>query len=162
MVLDKASKAHPNTWWWVKADLSAGISESTKGIWSGDVDLNDGVLQAKYKEYVDRLSFIKSIGLSDCETKQQLMEDMGTCVEQISTDIAFTAKGKMYETTCTCTCTSMIVYDLVLELQQRNSEYCEKQNAGKASDSDKTLMGLAWDLKQLSELDEEGRKLKAK
>ena len=61
----------------------------------------------------------------------------------------------MYGTTCTCTCTSMIVYDLVLE---RNSEYCEKQNAGKASD--KTLMGLAWDLKQLGELDEEERKLK--
>lgn len=74
--------------------MSAGISESTKGIWSGDVDLNDGVLQAKYKEYVDRLSFMKSIGLSDRETKQQLMEDMGMCVEQISTDIAFIAKGK--------------------------------------------------------------------
>ena len=94
----------------------------------------------KYTEYVDRLNFIKSIGLGDREMKQQLMEDMGTCVEQISTDIAFIAKGKMCGSTSRCT--GMLIYECVLELQQCNSEYCAKQNAGKASD--KTLMGLAW------------------
>ena len=55
-----------------------------------------------------------------------------TCVEQISTDIAFIAKGTMCGSTCRCT--GMIIYDCVLELQQRNGEYCAKQNAGKASD----------------------------
>ena len=109
--------------------------------------MNDGVLQAKYKEYVDRLSFIKSIGLSDRETQQGLMKDMSTCVEQMSMDIAFIAKGKDVWN-------SHVRLWYCLELQQRNSEYCQKQDGGKASE--KTMMSLSWDLKQLDELDEEG------
>ena len=46
-VLDEGAKHHRDSWWWVKADgcdLISGLAESTRGIWSGDVDVNDGAL----------------------------------------------------------------------------------------------------------------------
>lgn len=44
-MLDEASKHHPNTWWWLKADgcdVVSGLAESMRGTWSGYVDLNNG------------------------------------------------------------------------------------------------------------------------
>lgn len=57
------------------------------------MDLNDGKLQAQYKKYSDQLGFIKKIGLDDRETKEALVEDMGVCIEEISDDITYVAKG---------------------------------------------------------------------
>ena len=48
-VLDEVRKHHPNAWWWVKAggcDLVSGLAESVSEIWHGDVDLNNGELEA--------------------------------------------------------------------------------------------------------------------
>lgn len=47
-VLDNAVKSDPDGWWWIKADgvdVVKGLGESTRGLWWGDVDLNDGKLQ---------------------------------------------------------------------------------------------------------------------
>jgi len=41
-VLDEAAKLNHDTWWWLKVDgcdLIKGLKESTKLMWSGDVDL---------------------------------------------------------------------------------------------------------------------------
>ena len=54
-VLEEAAHAHPNAWWWIKADgadLLSGLGESVKGEWSGDVDLNDsGFTEVRWYQY---------------------------------------------------------------------------------------------------------------
>ena len=64
-VLDQAMAAFPaSTSWWIKGDavdLVAGLGESVKGEWSGDVDLGDGRLQEMFKEYQRRLQMIARI-----------------------------------------------------------------------------------------------------
>lgn len=74
-----------------------------KGVWSGDVDLNDGKLQEMYSVYMDRLRFINNIGLSDRDSRQHLADDMDACVNQMSNDITFISNGKFY-----LLCTSVI------------------------------------------------------
>lgn len=57
-VLDEAAKTHPNSWWWLKTDgcdVTEGLMESTKLVWNGDVDLNDGKLLQQYEAYRTRL-----------------------------------------------------------------------------------------------------------
>lgn len=65
-------------WWWVKADgcdILPGVAESTKGIWSGDVDLGDGELQTQYKQYQCRLKAIKDLCFTNREiVLQQLLQ----------------------------------------------------------------------------------------
>ena len=42
MVLEEANKAHAGVWCWVTGDgcdITAGLGESTRHVWSGDVDL---------------------------------------------------------------------------------------------------------------------------
>ena len=65
-VLDEANKAHPGVWWWIKGDgcdIKAGLGESLTHVWSGDVDLCDGSLQALYNNYMKRRSFVEGLGL---------------------------------------------------------------------------------------------------
>ena len=57
-VLDEATKLHPTEWWWLKgdgSDLVVNLGES------GDVDLNDGCLQAQIDAYRKRLQSIEEI-----------------------------------------------------------------------------------------------------
>lgn len=91
-VLDEASRTHPNSWWWVKADgcdLVEGFGESTKLDWSGDVNLNDGQLQKKYKHYRKRLDFISGVGLHKRRDVNTLLHDLGVCAKDIKEDICF-------------------------------------------------------------------------
>ena len=61
-VLHQAMTAFPaSTNWWIKGDavdLVAGLGESVKGEWSGDVDIGDGRLQQTFKDYQKRLQMI--------------------------------------------------------------------------------------------------------
>lgn len=45
-------------------DLVTGLAESTKGLWSGDVDHNDGKLQEQFKQYNKRLLAIQDLKFS--------------------------------------------------------------------------------------------------
>ena len=59
-VLDKGAKHHPHSWWRVKADgcdLISGLAESTRGVWSVNVDINDGTLNKLYQEYINRFLY---------------------------------------------------------------------------------------------------------
>ena len=52
--LDDAQKSLPDSHYWIKADacdILAGVQESVKGEWSGDVDLNDSSLEAEKEIY---------------------------------------------------------------------------------------------------------------
>ena len=76
-VLEEGARAHPNIWWWIKADgadLLSGLGESVKGEWSGDVDLNDGSTQQLYKSYRKQLDFLDgiSVKLDDCNLKRDI------------------------------------------------------------------------------------------
>ena len=53
-------------------DLISGLAESTRGIWSGDVDLNDGALDKQYQEYNSRLLTIKNLKSSNANLINQL------------------------------------------------------------------------------------------
>ena len=55
-----------DTQWWIKGDavdIVPGLSDSVRGEWSGDVDLNDGKLQLMFSEYQERLDKIKHFGM---------------------------------------------------------------------------------------------------
>lgn len=58
-VIQKAYSLSINdTWWWIKGDgcdVIKGIWESTKGEWSGDVDLNDNQLENIYSMFQKQL-----------------------------------------------------------------------------------------------------------
>ena len=63
-VLDAAASAHTNSWWWIKVDgvdVVAGLGESLRLQWTGDVDLCDGELQKQYQLYRKRLAFIQAL-----------------------------------------------------------------------------------------------------
>ena len=73
--LDEAVKHQVNSWWWIKADdcdLVPGLAESTRGVWSGDVDHNDGNLTKLYQKYKDRLLSIENLHLSNPDLYNQL------------------------------------------------------------------------------------------
>lgn len=94
-VLDEAGRVHPNSWWWIKADgcdIVSGLSESVSGEWSGDVNLNEGVLDTLYKEYKERLEWVMSIGLRN--GKDNLEEDLDLIWHQITDDIKFIGTSK--------------------------------------------------------------------
>ena len=96
-VLDEAVKHHPDTWWWLKADgcdLVKGLAESMKGIWSGDVNLNDGELEKQYKEYQDRLSLIMSLKLSP--NRGELLGQLTSVLHWLKEDVVYLLAGKLY------------------------------------------------------------------
>ena len=82
-VLHEACKALPNEWWWIKSDgcdVVAGLTESVKGIWEGDVD---GELANRYSEYSKLISSIKGLcrqltnPIERCRTLVEHQEDTG-------------------------------------------------------------------------------------
>lgn len=93
-VLDEAVKHQPDTWWWLKADgcdLVKGLAESMKGIWSGDINLNDGELEQQYKHYQDRLSMIMSIKLSS--NRKELLGQLTSVLGQLKEDVLYLLAG---------------------------------------------------------------------
>ena len=83
-VLDAAASAYTNCWWWIKADgvdVVAGLGESLRLQWSGDVDLCDGELQTQYQLYRNRLAFVQALAstssrLLDENLHRELAEDL--------------------------------------------------------------------------------------
>lgn len=62
--------------------------------WTGDVDLNDGKLQQLYVTYMDRLKFISGIGLEERIEKSCLLQDILTCIRELSEDMKVISSGK--------------------------------------------------------------------
>ena len=95
-VLDQAMAAFPaSTSWWIKGDavdLVAGLGESVKGEWSGDVDLGDGRLQEMFKEYQRRLQIIARIGLKDRRETNLIVADFKQESALLGNDVEFFLK----------------------------------------------------------------------
>lgn len=71
----------PDTHWWIKSDgcdVVMGLMESTRGVWSGDVDLGDGSVKSQYLTYCERLNLIDGMcyQLNDEKSRRDAWHDL--------------------------------------------------------------------------------------
>ena len=95
-MLEEANKSHPGVWWWVKGDgtdVTAGLGESVKHIWSGDVDLADGKVQVLYGDYMNRRAFVEGLGLGGRQGRWDISSDLRTIESQLTSDMDFLVSG---------------------------------------------------------------------
>jgi hypothetical protein len=133
--LDEAADMLPDAVWWLKADgvdVVAGLGESVRLEWSGDVDLNDGTLQANHEAYLQRLKFIETIGLKGEKT---FLQDITQLESGVKEDLQF----------------------LLSALEDANNSYSSKLASGKTPQ--KVLFALGWSIDELSRSTEAGRRL---
>ena len=123
------------------------MKESSRLEWSGDVDLTDGSLQEKYATYKERLMATEKVGMCDGNVVQSLT----TVLSAISKDLEFLQAG-VYNCICYLVATCFI-----LELVKFNNEYSEKLQG--STQKEKDVIVLAWKVKELTELNENGREL---
>lgn len=119
--LEKIKKNCPKGRWWIKADacdVRLGLRESVAGKWSGDENLDDGVLEKLRKEYEERLQFVKSIGIAS----HDVGEDFMITVSVLENDKVFLSDG----------------------IVSARESYERRRLQSNASES--ALMGLAWNL----------------
>lgn len=93
-MLDEAAKHHPDSWWWIKADIVSGLSESTRGVWSGDVNLNDGALEQQLKVYQERLSRIN--GIKSGSDREGLLRQLTAAIDELKEDLMFLQTGTVH------------------------------------------------------------------
>lgn len=96
-VLQEAVKAHPDEWWWLKADgcdIVGGLKESVDHKWSGDVDLNDGKLAILHSEYMARRKFITGVGVDERRERLALLSDLQKIKTDLKDDITFFSSSK--------------------------------------------------------------------
>lgn len=100
-VLDEVVLTSPDTSWWIKVDavdIVSGLGESTSGVWSGDVDLNDGTLQELYQKYKNRQKDINSLILYD-DSRPYITTQFDQEKQSLKCDLEFITESKLY--TCT-------------------------------------------------------------
>jgi len=93
-----AKHAHPEAWWWLKADgcdLVSGLKESVKLEWSGDVDLNNGKLQELHSEYKSSLEFVEAVGVGRKRDQRVLLADLHK-LQNLEGYLTFLSSGKTY------------------------------------------------------------------
>ena len=96
-VIQKAYSLSTNdTWWWIKGDgcdVIKGIWESTKGEWSGDVDLNDNQLENIYSMFQKQLQWAERIGLNERSNLDSISCDLNTVMKDTVSDLDFVYTG---------------------------------------------------------------------
>lgn len=71
-------------------DLISGLAESTRGVWTGDVDFNDGALEKQYQEYNCRLLAIKNLQFKNVN----LSSDLEREYRELKRNMEFLHKSK--------------------------------------------------------------------
>ena len=115
-ILDQASQIKPDVWWWIKADgcdILPGLGESVRGIWSGDVDHNNGDLQRQYTAYQERLKSIAGIQMAHSSDHIELLEKLKVTCSKLSDDLNFLHSGKLY---CYPNHSIMMILLIILQL----------------------------------------------
>lgn len=74
-------------------DIVSGLAESTRGIWSGDVNLNDGNLEHNYQTYKDRLTSIQKLQLNSSD-RTGLSAQLEYFNAQVKEDLEFSSASK--------------------------------------------------------------------
>ena len=72
---------------------------SVSGEWSGDIDLNGGKLSQLYKEFQDRLAWVKCIGIGNITT-EQIKEQLTKALEENSANLVFVTSGALLVPYC--------------------------------------------------------------
>ncbi len=70
-----------------------GLWISSKGIWAGDVDLNDGKLKQQQKNCHDRIHWCEHIGLAN-QNSVQVKLDLIAALKDLEGDLNFIHTGK--------------------------------------------------------------------
>ena len=70
-----------------------GIWESTKGEWSGDVDLNDNQLENIYSMFQKQLQWAERIGLNERSNLDSISCDLNTVMKDTVSDLDFVYTG---------------------------------------------------------------------
>lgn len=94
--LKTAKRHNPNGQWWIKADacdVRAGVMESMRHEWSGDVDLGDGQLQALHQQYMELLDFVKGSGLNRRKPSAEIVKDLTQLMTTFQNDVEFLEDG---------------------------------------------------------------------
>ena len=97
-----------------------------RGNWEGDVDLGDGSLQVLLKEYKDRCSFVKSIGIG--KRLNLIQDDVSKVKVEIESDVVFLVGGS----------------------EEASKIYNKAVEGGRSAES--KLMALAWNVTGFQEL----------
>ena len=61
-------------------------------MWSGDVDLNNGLLQQQYRDFSARFKFIEGIGVGERDERRICGKDLETIVKSTSDDLEWCLK----------------------------------------------------------------------
>lgn len=88
----------PDASWWIKSDgcdVVAGLTESMRSEWGGDIDLGDGKLQQKYKKYLSRLQLVKGIvrTANDVHQRSLIVHDLHEIMQNLEDDLSFIPTG---------------------------------------------------------------------
>ena len=151
-----ATSNSTDTWWWINGDgcdVVKGICESTRGEWSGDVDLNDGHLKDLQKRFKEQLQWTEGIGLGQRSDSSSLKDDLTTTLDSTSADLQFIHSGKCLlhcMNICTCLNATTFPHDNMSELQKAQSDYEEKLQDN--CSSEQTMFALSWDIKELTQI----------
>ena len=92
----------------------SGLCESAKGVWSGDVDLNDGSLQQLYRDHQTRLEFINAIGVKGRAGISTIKSDLEEMLQYISQDLQLSIESNMK---CNITCVHVLTDCIFIRAQ---------------------------------------------
>ena len=117
-MIREAFNSDSDVWWWVKGDgvdVVKGIGESVRGDWSGNVDLNDGALDALFLEYRNVLRETAEIGgLGQRQQSAAITEDLTVAMGNLKHYLTFISKSKLLKVIIKVN--SFSAYVLFLEL----------------------------------------------
>ena len=103
--------------------------------WSGDVDLGDGELKSKYSKYIKYLEFVRSIGLNNRTSSDDIKEDLEEMCSKLSTENEFLRSGH----------------------EDAKKDYKSTQETANATE--KALFASAWKVEEYSKLLEKNMSL---
>ena len=88
---------YPAGRFWIKGDgcdIKPALQQSVKGVWNGDADLGDGVLQNLRTDYEQRIKTFKNLASPQTDVKK-VVDDIEKVTVDLETDKQFLTQGVM-------------------------------------------------------------------